>query len=83
MEEGATENEKLTNQEEGITNNEAKEQQENTESEKAPEENTEGNSSETYASYDEEFIDSGGEDYNYPEKMPEQPSEHSSEVPET
>lgn len=82
MEEGATENEKLTNQEEGITNNEAKEQQENTESEKAPEENTEGNSSETYASYDEEFIDSGGEDYNYPEKMPEQPSEHSSEVPE-
>lgn len=83
MEEGVPENEKLTNQEEGITNNEAKEQQENAEAENAPGENAEENSSETYPSYDEEFIDSGGEDYNYPEKMPENTEERSSEAPET
>lgn len=68
---GAEADEKLAEQEEGITNNETAESSEG---------QTEGNGETDVAgesvsalpevSYTDEFIDSGEEDYNYPEKMP-------------
>lgn len=70
--ENMPENEALTNQEEGITNNETGESIEGQETESAGIEGESQAPEETYPSFDEEFIDSGGEDYNYPEKLPGQ-----------
>lgn len=66
------EDEKLTNQQEGITNNETGESTEG----EAGESQAEGESEPELpaVSYSDEFIDSGGEDYNYPERMPGQPA---------
>lgn len=59
--------EKLNNQQEGITNNEVGESVEGD-----IKENQETVPAETEVSFTDEFIDSGEEDYNYPEKLPGQ-----------
>ena len=68
------EDERLTNQQEGITNNETGESTEG-ETGESVEGGAAGESQSVLpvVSYTDEFIDSGGEDYNYPERMPGQP----------
>lgn len=63
---GTEADEKLSNQQEGITNNET------TAEEGAQEGTAESVPAETGVSFTDEFIDSGGEDYNYPDLMPTQ-----------
>ncbi|MEG2732801.1 MAG: penicillin-binding protein 2 [Clostridium sp.] len=63
--------EQLANQEEGITNNETAASGEAT-TEPETDANGETIPVPTEVSYTDEFIDSGGEDYNYPEKLPGQ-----------
>ncbi|MEG2870916.1 MAG: penicillin-binding protein 2, partial [Clostridium sp.] len=58
-------------QEEGITNNETAASGEAT-TEPETDANGETIPAPTEVSYTDEFIDSGGEDYNYPEKLPGQ-----------
>ena len=72
-EEGAEGTGDLANQQEGITNNETAEAAEG-ETEAAGEtgENGESLPAQPEVSYTDEFIDSGEEDYNYPEKLPGQ-----------
>lgn len=65
----AQENEELAEREEGITNNETPEGQQG-EGQEGTGETGEVLPSESWESYDEEFIDSGEEEYNYPDSMP-------------
>lgn len=74
---GSETDENLAGREEGITNNETGVSTEGEESE-AGESGAAGESDaalpvESEVSYTDEFIDSGGEDYNYPDRMPGQP----------
>lgn len=73
---GSETDENLSEREEGITNNETGAATEGEESE-AGESGAAGETdaalpAETEVSYTDEFIDSGGEDYNYPERLPGQ-----------
>ena len=65
---GLQEDEDLARREEGITSGEPSESQEGQEG--AGEGGESEAPTETWASFDDEFIDSGEEDYNYPDSMP-------------
>ena len=65
---GLQEDEDLAGREEGITSGDPSESQEGQEG--AGEGGESEAPTETWASFDDEFIDSGEEDYNYPDSMP-------------
>lgn len=84
-EEGAVTDENLANQQEGITNNETAgtnegQTGEGMDGEAQTNEAGETIPAETAVSFTDEFIDSGSEDYNYPEHMPGQ-TEREEELP--
>ncbi len=78
---GQPEAEELAGQEEGIISGQSESESGETGEAGETGESRGETPAETWASFDEEFIDSGEEDYNYPDNLPEGSSEAGSEAP--